>query len=197
MSRKGLVVKHVGTDFLELWVSSLDASNLFDGFYPLRLFKSTSCWSPFRQRNTRLGIPHRQLVRCLLCCFLALILSWQKRRGIAEHFASGFGIYVSSSWWWLSTTASLVKERLRNYGYLHQLLGGEMMWIFACLLLESLYKFDTIASNTLQYSFRLEFFKHQVARRIEQYLTNLFVPPIHDTRLCRYHKECLLHKSPL
>lgn len=176
--QRGLVFKHVGTDFLELWGFVVRCQQ---PLCPLRLFKSTSCWSPFRQRNTRLGIHHHQWRRCLLCCFLALILSWQKLHWIAEHI-------VSSSWWWFSSIASFVEEWLRNYGWLLMITASfwlKSWWFFLINFLEVKWcdflrvcwrgvfvvKFNTIRNNTLQDTgsewFGLEFFKHQVARLID------------------------------
>ena len=184
-------------------VSSLGARvTPWDGLYPLRLFKSTSCWSPFLQRNTRLGIHHHQWRRCLLCCFLALILSWQKLEldrwthcifqlmVVLQFFASHCRGMVAKLW--------LMKRMITEIFLL------KSWWFFLINFLEVKWceflrvcwrgvfvvKFNTIRNNTLQDTgskwFGLEFFKHQVARLIDEYHIEIFSFAAY-TLLWRYH----------
>ena len=116
-------------------------------FTPLRLFKSTSCWSPFRQRNTRLGIHHHQWRRCLLCCFLALILSWQKleldrwthciiQLMVVLQYSLPCRGMVAKLWLITDDYGIFFVEVMVIFSY--QLLRGEMMWILESLLKRSL-----------------------------------------------------------
>ena len=190
MFQTGLVFKHVGTDFLELWGFFVRCQGYppWDGLYPLEAFQKHFLLKSVPAKEYKAGNPPSSVKKMSIIQLMVV----------------------------LQFLASLVEEWLRNYGWLRMITASFLLkswWFFLINFLEVKWcdflrvcwrgvfvvKFNTIRNNTLQDTgsewFGLEFFKHQVARLIDEYHIEIFSFAAY-TLLWRYHTEYLLHKSP-